>query len=563
MGLYLELLVCAASLRQMNLTGPHGFLATLILLVTGLRALWSVQGASPLREVPVQILGPWTESVVAQATWPPSGTREREEGGHVEVEQQVDQEQHEEEGEEEEETKEEEEQVEEEAHAATSGEQLAGLWHELIQTVINATGRPGVRIRPAQKVEESAASASGRRALASELRRFLGDLSVRRILTTFPEGLFPEARGIVVCGGGRLLVPAYVTLRLLRSRGASLPIELWYAGADEAPTSAQTKELTGVLRVRLRDITAYLNVQVHGRFCAMKPLAVLLSRFRHVLLLDADSHPIRDPSFLFESAAFKSHGAIFWPDYWISARMDMWAVIGRASDAQEEFEIESGQLLVDKSRVWRALLTAAYMNLRADAYYQLTLGDKETFRFAWHATGQSFFLVPHPAGLAGYFTGQACRGHTIVQRDLNGGALFFHRNLDKFSVQHVARISHNGTRLRRAWRVVVLFPSGADRLRGRVRMAERPGGGFFIVLWGPTTNTSMARLNLLLGYDLEEACDGFLRDFLVKGMLAAGADPLANRVLRRHASSLQGASGPEGSHVERPQHVDDDCERCG
>jgi hypothetical protein len=43
---------------------------------------------------------------------------------------------------------------------------------------------------------------------------------------------------------------------------------------------------------------------------ALKAAALLLSRFKEVLLMDADNTPLRDPSFLFDSPAFRSTGAV-------------------------------------------------------------------------------------------------------------------------------------------------------------------------------------------------------------------------------------------------------------
>lgn len=46
----------------------------------------------------------------------------------------------------------------------------------------------------------------------------------------------------------------------------------------------------------------------------LKPWALLNSSFRHVLMLDADSFPVTNPEFLFETPQYRDTGAIFWPD---------------------------------------------------------------------------------------------------------------------------------------------------------------------------------------------------------------------------------------------------------
>ncbi|KAL2290246.1 hypothetical protein FJTKL_00705 [Diaporthe vaccinii] len=52
----------------------------------------------------------------------------------------------------------------------------------------------------------------------------------------------------------------------------------------------------------------------------------------------------------------------------------------------DEYEQESAQLLVDKTRFWYHLQLASFMSNEHGAYYgEFLLGDKDTFRFAWHA----------------------------------------------------------------------------------------------------------------------------------------------------------------------------------
>jgi hypothetical protein len=49
----------------------------------------------------------------------------------------------------------------------------------------------------------------------------------------FPEGRV-AGRGVVICGGGRkYFPPAWVSIRMLRRVGCTLPIELWHLGPLE------------------------------------------------------------------------------------------------------------------------------------------------------------------------------------------------------------------------------------------------------------------------------------------------------------------------------------------
>lgn len=233
-----------------------------------------------------------------------------------------------------------------------------------------------------------------------------------------PEGKF-EGRGIVICAGGaRLFTCAWVCIGMLRRLGCALPIEVWHLGPGE---------MSGPMRSLLREfdvhcIDAFEVAKVHpvdrlGGW-ELKPYALLHSRFREVLLLDADNVPVRDPSNLFEREEFRSSGTIFWPDIMHLSRSNpIWAVAGLV--ARDSPSVESGQMLLDKSKCWRALVLAHWMNQRSDAFYEMLHGDKDTFLIAWLMLDQPHHLVRHqPKQLAA----------TICQRDLEGAVLFQHRN---------------------------------------------------------------------------------------------------------------------------------------
>ena len=73
-----------------------------------------------------------------------------------------------------------------------------------------------------------------------------------------------------------------------------------------------------------------------------------------MLFLDADNVPVRDPTPLFDSAAFQGTGALLWPDYWdSSAAPDLPAVLGIKQQAMPRTSFESGQMVLQKSRCER------------------------------------------------------------------------------------------------------------------------------------------------------------------------------------------------------------------
>ena len=246
----------------------------------------------------------------------------------------------------------------------------------------------------------------------------------------FPGGF--EGRGIVTCAGGvKYLTCAWVLINMLRRVGCTLPIEVWYLGDDEGdPNWIKLVEPLGVTCINAFEVEKqHPHPRLEG--WESKSFAILHSRFKEVLFLDADNMPLVDPTFLFESPEYKQTGAVFWPD---GPRMGpdnpAWQAFGVPH--RDEPEVESGQLLIDKDRCWKPLNLADWYNRHSDFYYQYVYGDKDTFRFAWHRLGQPY-AVPE--------RGTEMIPFTICQHDFSGRRILQHRCLDKWTLfgnRHVA-----------------------------------------------------------------------------------------------------------------------------
>ena len=239
----------------------------------------------------------------------------------------------------------------------------------------------------------------------------------------YPEDRF-EGRGIVICAGGaRLFTCAWITIALLRRHlKCDLPIEVWHLGPQEmGPAMRGLLEELGAHTVDALEVARRHPVTVLGGW-ELKPYAVMHSRFREVLLLDADNVPIQHPGFLFETPEYVESGALFWPDIVrLSRDNEVWAVGGL--DYRDMPSFESGQLVIDKSRCWSALGLTHWINQRSDEFYRFLHGDKDTFLLAWLKLGRPFHLVRHqPKLLDG----------AICQRGLDGRPLFQHRNHAKW-----------------------------------------------------------------------------------------------------------------------------------
>ena len=249
-------------------------------------------------------------------------------------------------------------------------------------------------------------------------------------------------RGIVMPAGGIVyLTNAWLSLRMLRRTGCELPVEVWHIGSDEvtkewcdllATVGATCIDALAVLReaphiVDLFWPTGHMDL----RGWEIKPIAVLLSKFAHVLFLDADNHALRDPTFLFDPPPPPGYGyttqhtALFWPEFHdfpldeqalsifdISAREGWGAGVSGDEEDQEckanatappVWQIETGQMVIHKEVSWNALLLTCFLNTgaRSRFYYGILWGDKDLFQLAWRAWGLSFHIVRTYPGLVG------------------------------------------------------------------------------------------------------------------------------------------------------------------
>ena len=206
---------------------------------------------------------------------------------------------------------------------------------------------------------------------------------------SYPGG--HDGRGIVVSAGGRLLPGAYVALRSLRRVGCTIPVEIWHLGPAELPRASLC---TLFERQGVTFVDAHQVAREHGRTIGggwqNKPFSILFSHFAEVLLLDADNMALQDPSRLFDDEAYLKTGALLWPDFpqrpgsrW-SLRPEVWALLGLAE--RTGVELESGQLVFDKRKTWRALSVALHMNEHSDFWYRYSYGDKDTFTLAFAVT---------------------------------------------------------------------------------------------------------------------------------------------------------------------------------
>jgi hypothetical protein len=240
----------------------------------------------------------------------------------------------------------------------------------------------------------------------------------------YPAGRF-EGRGIVICAGGpRYFTCAWVLITLLRRHYRSdLPIQVWHLGKREM--SEEMHLLLAEMNVEVIDaekVVADHPARIAGGW-PLKPYAILNSRFREVLYLDADTVPLVDDLRpLFEWDVYRARGLLLWPDmHDLSATAPIWNDVGLAP--RTSVSIEASILLADKRQVWDELRLSVLLNEHVEEIYSSIYGDKDTFLLAALLRGRTPDIIPHRPFRFDI---------DLVQRDLDGEPLLVHRTGSKW-----------------------------------------------------------------------------------------------------------------------------------
>lgn len=237
-----------------------------------------------------------------------------------------------------------------------------------------------------------------------------------------------EGRGIVMLAGGvKYGFNAYANLKLLRHLGVTLPVEVWYLNDSEMFLNIKSLLLSidNVSLVNAEYIRRIIPANIRGGW-ELKTYAILNTRFKEVLFLDADNFSYKNPEFLFDTDSFKEHKAIYWPDFQcIADNAKIWDVAGIDKESNCR-EWETGQIVIDKVAHWKPLQLAMHYNENSDYYYRFVHGDKATFQTAYQKLKFNKFMIPHSVVDINH--------HTMLQHDIDGSPLFYHRNRCKLSL---------------------------------------------------------------------------------------------------------------------------------
>lgn len=253
-----------------------------------------------------------------------------------------------------------------------------------------------------------------------------------------------SGRGIVtLAGGSKYFLCGFVMVSLLRNLGCQLPVEWWYLSPHEMdPAMIRLAEsLPHVKCVCAAEVLLPRPRRMGGWEC--KVWAIMHSRFKEVLFLDADQLPAIDPTYLFDDATYREAGAVFWPDIPNHLGLDITEQAFRTvglpppgrlrlpgHDKPSDYRpFETGQILLDKVRHWKALVACRHLNEHSDYWYPrpngkhswLIYGDKSTFLLAWEAT-RTPYAMPRDT----YWGGENGNG-AFMQHDFAGNVVFQHK----------------------------------------------------------------------------------------------------------------------------------------
>ncbi|GMM37429.1 hypothetical protein DASC09_047540 [Saccharomycopsis crataegensis] len=257
-----------------------------------------------------------------------------------------------------------------------------------------------------------------------------------------------NSNGIVYVGGGRYSWFALLSIKHLRSIGSKLPIEV-YIPFEEEYEKEFCEVILPSMNAKCLKIYEILDLEVlkDSKFkiqgFMLKSLAILLSNFENILLLDADNMPYLNPDILFVSEPYQTYKFVVWPDYWERTTHPKFYEIqgldlitenlklkdpntgqpkySSAEQIKSEVPLhdlkgtipnpstESGQLLISKKAHADAILLSLYYNMYGPNYYYHLItqwapgqGDKDTFLAAANLLNSTYYQIKTTVKAIGY-----------------------------------------------------------------------------------------------------------------------------------------------------------------
>ena len=265
----------------------------------------------------------------------------------------------------------------------------------------------------------------------------------------------PGSRGIVISLGKKDFRYACHLIGNIRTvLKSDLPIMVAFAGDNDLPVPYREKLASLGENIETFDLLKNVDDATldlaHGTF-GTKPLAMLVSQFEQVILLDADAVFVQKPEILFEDSGYQVTGTYFFHDRLLNKgnfkeRHDWWqkemqynkpsATLLKSLVYTEKYSAEqdSGVVVIDKSRtpVLLALLHVCWQNSSAGRKFMQgkVFGDKETYWFGFELSGVPYHFEKHYGnGLGPVTSSSRICGNAIAHTDEEDRLLWFNGGL--------------------------------------------------------------------------------------------------------------------------------------
>ncbi|OSS46913.1 hypothetical protein B5807_08811 [Epicoccum nigrum] len=241
--------------------------------------------------------------------------------------------------------------------------------------------------------------------------------------------------GIVTTANAKYIPIFLVSLRMLRRTGCTLPVEVFiddWTKYDPLICETLLPSLNAACIV-LSDIYATAPNAAPPTSYQFKLLAMLFSSFQHLLFLDSDAFPAHDPSPLFETAPYTTHGLVLWPDlFGLTVSEHYYHIAGVAYESPSARQsTESGVVLLDKEKHRASFVMMMYYNYYGPGFYYPLLcqgshgaGDKETFAAAAASVAAPWYQVKSGVAGLGFFDEGAYRLSGLAQMDPRADAAY-------------------------------------------------------------------------------------------------------------------------------------------
>lgn len=253
-----------------------------------------------------------------------------------------------------------------------------------------------------------------------------------------------NGRGVVICGGNIHYNSGSIIVDFLKNYSKDINIEWYYVG-DEL-----NNEYIQSLKERDVDVINCLNVlpnwwyneitETDIKGFMIKPFALMQSKFEDILLLDSDNIPIKDISFLFKYPDYIEHGNLFWSDYnynyeikknFLPMGIDIYSKLKIKSPFQNNINLtESGQILINKKKMWKGICLSYYLNYNKDIFYKMVYGDKDLYYIAFQLLNLQYKQCNYyPDGI-----GNDNSVTTMINKNpIDNTPLFVHYTLNKIA----------------------------------------------------------------------------------------------------------------------------------